>query len=301
MRLGRVPARSAALLVASWATIAVVTAWAAPASATAYRYWSYWHGTSGGGWTFSPVGATYRPPAGSVDGWRFAVSGTAGSVKPRAAASYTSICSHHSAAPAGQKLVGLVVDYGTAADAPPGQTPPRGVDTFCAQVADSGTSAQVLQQYATVRTESGLVCGIDGYPSGECGAIVQAPTTQPSPRPTTHRPAPTASTPRTRSGGATAPAGAGAATTSAAATHSTGSGSTTEAGSPSPSSPSAAGPKPVAVGAFGVPDPRGSGAGPPLGALAGGALVLLLGGAAAVRAVRSSRARDQGAPDEDAP
>src|SRR5207342_1522299 len=115
---------------------------------------SYWHGTSGGGWTFSQVGAQYQPAAGSVDGWRFAVSGTAGSVKPRAAASFDAICGSHAPAPAGQKLVGLVVDYGTTADAPPGQHPPRGVDTYCAQVADNGSSAVVLQQYASVRSDS---------------------------------------------------------------------------------------------------------------------------------------------------
>src|SRR6266571_4053686 len=172
------------------AVLAVLAVAAGPASATAYRYWSYWHGTPSGGWSFSPVGASYQPPAGSVDGWRFAVSGVAGSVQPRAVASFATICAQHAPAASGDKLVGLVVDFGTTADAPPGQHPPRGVDTFCADLPDNGTSAQVLDQYSSVRTESGLVCAIDGYPVGECGVIVQ-PTPTPTARtsqPTSHSP-----------------------------------------------------------------------------------------------------------------
>ena len=121
-----------------------------------------------------------EPPRDTIPVIRFAVSGTAGSVQPRASSSFGAICGSHAPAPSGQKLVGLVVDYGTTADAPPGQHPPRGVDMFCAQVGDHGTSAQVLVAYATVRSESGLVCAIDGYPANECGAVV---TPSPTPKP----------------------------------------------------------------------------------------------------------------------
>lgn len=40
----------------------------APVSA----YWSYWHGTPGGSWTYSSSGAGgYNPAPGTVEGWRF--------------------------------------------------------------------------------------------------------------------------------------------------------------------------------------------------------------------------------------
>ena len=279
----RVRARAAATALATVGVAAVGAAWAAPASAAAYRYWSYWHGTSGGGWSFSQVGATYQPPAGSVDGWRFAVSGTAGSVKPRTSSSFTAICGSHAAAPSGQKLVGLVVDYGTSADAPPGQHPPRGVDTFCAQVDDHGTSAQVLVAYASVRSQSGLVCAIDGYPTNECGAVVTpSPTPKPTPRPsrssapTSHAVEPAAAATRTSAGTRTSSSRTTAGSASASASSASGAAATAD---PS-STPSA-----VAVGAGGVAPPSGGG-GPPVAALVGAGLVLAVGAAALLRSRR---------------
>ncbi|MGC4763162.1 hypothetical protein ACLQ20_09945 [Micromonospora sp. DT46] len=42
-----------------------------PASA----YWSYWHATSGGSWTYSDKGVLNRkPPAGSFEGWSFSLN-----------------------------------------------------------------------------------------------------------------------------------------------------------------------------------------------------------------------------------
>jgi hypothetical protein len=285
MTTRRVPARVLATALATAVLAAVGAAWPAPASATSYRYWSYWHGTADGGWSFAQVGASYRPAAGTVDGWRFAVSGAAGSVKPRAPASFTTACGSHAAAPSGQKLVGLVVDYGTTADAPPGQHPPRGVDTYCAQVDDNATSAQVLVAYASVRSESGLVCAVDGYPVGECGVIVQPtppPTPRPTPKPTTGSTsgAHTSGTPTHVSAGTAAGSGAEAATTSPGAASPTG----TATLSPSPTG-SSSGPVPVAVGGGGVSPPSSS-AGTPVGALAGAGLVLALGAAAVLRARR---------------
>ncbi|MFY1692837.1 hypothetical protein [Plantactinospora sp. WMMB782] len=49
-----------------------------PASA----YWSYWHATPGGTWSYSTLGATsYNPAQGTVEGWRFG-SGQAPSISP---------------------------------------------------------------------------------------------------------------------------------------------------------------------------------------------------------------------------
>ncbi|RJQ72271.1 hypothetical protein D5S17_26320 [Pseudonocardiaceae bacterium YIM PH 21723] len=45
-------------------------------------YWSYWHGTPGGSWTYSSSGAgSYNPAPGSVEGWSFG-AGTAPTVGP---------------------------------------------------------------------------------------------------------------------------------------------------------------------------------------------------------------------------
>lgn len=45
-------------------------------------YWSYWHGTRGGTWTYSSVGAgSYDPAPGTVEGWAFG-AGQPPSVKP---------------------------------------------------------------------------------------------------------------------------------------------------------------------------------------------------------------------------
>jgi hypothetical protein len=38
----------------------------------ATAYWSYWHGTPGGTWTYSSLGASsYNPAPGTVEGWAF--------------------------------------------------------------------------------------------------------------------------------------------------------------------------------------------------------------------------------------
>ncbi|MCW2539724.1 MAG: hypothetical protein JWN95_1449 [Frankiales bacterium] len=56
-------------------------------------YWAYWHNT-GGGWAFSQVGAdTYRPSAGSVEGWIYNDGST-----PPPAVGYAAICSSADAA-----------------------------------------------------------------------------------------------------------------------------------------------------------------------------------------------------------
>ena len=45
-------------------------------------YWSYWHASPGGTWTYSTSGAsTYNPAQGTVEGWRFG-SGQQPSITP---------------------------------------------------------------------------------------------------------------------------------------------------------------------------------------------------------------------------
>jgi hypothetical protein len=162
------------------------------ANAASYRYWSFWVG-AGDGWSYAQVGAgSTRPADGSVQGWRFAISAGASSstIPPRVAASFATICGSDPA-PEGRKRIGLVVDFGTTADAPTGETPPRGIARVCLEAPASATGAAVLAQAFAVRSKDGLVCGIDGYPRTECAAIVRdaapTPSSRPTPTPTRER------------------------------------------------------------------------------------------------------------------
>jgi hypothetical protein len=170
--------RTAALVVcfAAWATMLGLAA--NPASATAYRYWTYWTG-AGSTWTFSQVGpASTVPKDGTVQGWRFALStGVRGETEePRIspAAAFDQFCSG-TAARAGSKRVAVIFDFGDPSDAPPGQAPPpaRGV---CVQAPSDAVGSTILREAADVRVEGGLVCAIGGYPVGECAPAVATPS-----------------------------------------------------------------------------------------------------------------------------
>ncbi|WP_033822490.1 SCO2322 family protein, partial [Kitasatospora sp. MBT63] len=80
----------------------------------------------------------------------------------------------------GRKRVAVVLDFGTAADSPPGaldagQSPPA-PRTACASVPSGATSAEVLAAVAPpLRYDSaGLLCAIAGYPRAGCGEPVAA-------------------------------------------------------------------------------------------------------------------------------
>ena len=110
--------RGAAVITATLVLVGLVGAWgASTAEATSYRFWAYWLG-SDTGWSFSNQGASRRPADGTVEGWRFAVSEASSSTTPpRHSTSFAQICG--STPPQdGKKRVGLVVDFGTATDAP---------------------------------------------------------------------------------------------------------------------------------------------------------------------------------------
>jgi hypothetical protein len=143
----------------------------APAHAAAYRYWGFYQLTDGA-WTFAQKGADQTVPKdGSVDGWRFAVADEASSRYPRDVLTFEQLCGTTPAV-SGQKRVGLVVDFGRPADGADGATPPE-PKALCAVVAADATSAVVLAVAGDVRTEKGLVCGVDGYPTSDCGGPVK--------------------------------------------------------------------------------------------------------------------------------
>ncbi|CQR64323.1 SCO2322 family protein [Streptomyces leeuwenhoekii] len=151
----------------------LLIAGAGPAQAAGYRYWSFWE-RDGGHWTYATQGpSTARPDDGDVQGFRFAVSEDSGdAARPRGTAGFASICG---ATPAreGSKRVALVLDFGTAADAPSGETPP-GPRTACARVSPDATTADALAAVAgPLRYDSNaLLCAIAGYPETGCGEQV---------------------------------------------------------------------------------------------------------------------------------
>ncbi|MFE5482348.1 SCO2322 family protein [Streptomyces sp. NPDC056527] len=185
------PGRRAARVVAGAATGVVLTlAVAAPAQAAGYRYWSFWESDGGGKWTYATQGpATARPGDGDAIGFRFALSNdTSDSSRPSAAPSFTTICAGVEEK-ADTKRIAVVVDYGDADDAPPGESPPaQRLKVGCAQVRESATGAEALAAVVKpLRYDSAaLLCGIAGYPAKGCGEqVAEAKPSSPAGTPTT--------------------------------------------------------------------------------------------------------------------
>ncbi|MFH0244549.1 SCO2322 family protein [Streptomyces sp. HK10] len=145
----------------------------APAHAAGYRYWSFWE-HDGDRWTYATQGpGTLRPEDGDVLGFRFAVSeDSAEADRPRGAGGFGEICGNAEAGE-GSKRIALSVDFGTRADAPEGEGPPRG-RTECARVPEDGTAAEALAAVLKpLRYNSdSLLCAIAGYPRTGCGEQV---------------------------------------------------------------------------------------------------------------------------------
>ncbi|CAM5556406.1 SCO2322 family protein [Streptomyces pilosus] len=172
--------RRAALLFL--AALLPLLAGAGQAQAVGYRYWSFWE-QDGTAWTYATQGPSLaRPSDGDVHGFRFSVSEDSGdAAKPRGTADFGTICAG-TPAKDGTKRVALVIDFGTPADAPSGETPPAG-RTACAQVAEDASTAEALAAVAKpLRYDSNaLLCAISGYPEKGCGEQVAAERSAPAP------------------------------------------------------------------------------------------------------------------------
>ncbi|MFJ1778062.1 SCO2322 family protein [Streptomyces anulatus] len=170
------PARLRAPVVALLAALVAASAvflGAGSAEAAGYRYWSFWDG-NGKNWEYATQGPSLlRPDDGAVQGFRFAVSEDSGdAAQPRRAPDFGAICAD-TPAKDGRKRVALVIDPGTAADAPDGEKPPA-PRTACAQVAPDASSAEALAAVAKpLRYDSSaMLCAISGYPKSGCGEQV---------------------------------------------------------------------------------------------------------------------------------
>ncbi|MEU0355037.1 SCO2322 family protein [Streptomyces cyaneofuscatus] len=143
------------------------------AQAAGYRYWSFWE-ADGKSWAYATQGPSLvRPDDGTVQGFRFAVSeDSADADRPRHAPDFGAICAD-TPAKGGAKRVALVIDPGTAEDAPAGEKPPA-PRTACAQVAPDASSAEALASVAKpLRYDSSaMICAISGYPKSGCGEQV---------------------------------------------------------------------------------------------------------------------------------
>ena len=143
----------------------------APAHAAAYRYWGFYQLTDGA-WTYAQKGPDQTVPK---DGSRRRLAlrrrRRVSTRYPRAVLTFDQVCGS-TPAEAGKKRVGLVVDFGRPADAADGATPPE-PKALCAVVATDATSSAVLATAGDVRTEKGLVCGVAGYPTSDCGGAVK--------------------------------------------------------------------------------------------------------------------------------
>ncbi len=182
----------AAVIVAAMVTPAI----ALTASAADYRYWTFWTAgplvecrTPEGGvalvceeittrdkWAFAQVGAQdVKPVDRTVTGWRFAISTPDGSDAPSSPASFAELCPDMSEPVSDQHRVAVVIDFGSTNIAPNGETPPtpNKVECVSLEVGQSAADALVLAT-SEVRADGGFVCGIDGYPSEECGVEVDS-------------------------------------------------------------------------------------------------------------------------------
>ncbi|MEV4923554.1 SCO2322 family protein [Streptomyces roseoverticillatus] len=159
--------------VAALVTVLLALLGTAPAQAAGYRYWSFWQG-SGGRWAYATQGpGTARPGDGDVIGFRFAVSAdSSDAAKPRATGGFGAVCDS-TPAKDGAKRVAVVLDFGTPADAPDGETPPA-ARSACAQVGEDATAGEALAAVAKpLRYDSSaLLCAIAGYPRTGCGEQV---------------------------------------------------------------------------------------------------------------------------------
>jgi hypothetical protein len=185
---GRRPVRrlTASLLTSALTlalTVLLLATGSGPAQAAdGYKYWNYFH-VENGAYVFATTGpADFVPEDGTVEAYRYGLSSASDGLRPRTEATTYAVddlCADEKAQ-TGQKRVGVLIDYGTPADAPKGATPPE-PRAACAVVPDKANGQQVLDAAADLRLEKQIVCGIDGYPVTTCSVTVKnapAPATE---------------------------------------------------------------------------------------------------------------------------
>lgn len=166
-------------------SLLILLALSAPSASadTGYRYWGYFQATSGASsWTAAMTGPSVEVNDGDVEGWTFTASGAdIPATSPMMDPNFAELCGEVSEV-SGKVRVGLVVDFGVGEIAPAGETP-REFFSDCVIVPEGSVGLDVLEAVLDIRVaDSGLICGIAGYPAKECGAeidmdILAAPAT----------------------------------------------------------------------------------------------------------------------------
>ncbi|MFM8843036.1 MAG: SCO2322 family protein [Actinomycetota bacterium] len=159
--------------------LSTLTLIALPSTALAekgYRYWGYFQAPGGAAsWTAAMTGPSVEVKDGDVEGWTFVFSNNdIPAESPMMDPDFATLCGETSET-AGKIRVGLVVDFGAANIAPAGETP-KEFFSDCVVVPQGSVGLDVLKAALDVRAgDSGLICGIAGYPAQECGVEIDAP------------------------------------------------------------------------------------------------------------------------------
>lgn len=142
-------------------------------AAVGYRYWGYSQSSEDGkSWNTAMEGpATTQPADGSVEGWNYTFSGE-GAVDPAAPSmqpDFATLCGQTQSTD-GEKRIGFIIEYGNPVIYPEGESAPQ-PSNGCVSVPSNATGLEVLNKAASVRAgEGGFICGINGFPSKDCGA-----------------------------------------------------------------------------------------------------------------------------------
>ena len=153
-------------------------AFTSPANAAGkgWRYWAYYKAAPGEkNWTAAMTGPTVDIADGAVEGWSFVFSSDdVPSLSPKVKPDFAKICAGVKS-DKDTKRIGLVIEYGSKAWAPKGESP-RKTMTTCVRTAKTSQGIDVLGQVTKIRAaSSGLICGLGGYPAKECGVEIPTP------------------------------------------------------------------------------------------------------------------------------
>jgi len=147
--------------------------------AKGYRYWGYFQAAAGAStWSAAMTGPSVEVKDGDVEGWAFVFSSNdIPAVEPMMDPDFATLCGQTPES-SGKIRVGLVVDFGAGNIAPDGEVPNE-FFSDCVVVDKGSVGLDVLEAALDVRAgDSGLICGIAGYPASECGAEIDEPVAQ---------------------------------------------------------------------------------------------------------------------------
>ena len=151
-----------------------------------YAYWSYWHGTASGGWSYASVGPQLRASPTVVEGWRWNPSGNADPTdpSPRGSPDPSSTCATATIPASTQPTPPstATVDPGAVASTPatattaigaaaaPSSTTLVGATGSSASSSSASTSSSSASGTATARA-NGNGSGSGGSPAGVVAGI----------------------------------------------------------------------------------------------------------------------------------